>query len=77
MQEMQETRVELLSQEESPGGGNGNLLMLLPGKFHGNSNSLKSLKGYRQWGPKESDTTEHSHVPHLEWCMTYLYYLQQ
>ena len=28
----------------------------LPGKFHGQ----RSLAGYRTWGPKESDTTEHA-----------------
>ena len=38
----------------SPGVGNGNLL--LPGKCHGQ----RSLVGYRRWGHKESDTTEHA-----------------
>ena len=53
----------------SPGEGNGTLLqysffflhthnatpVFLPGKFHGE----RSLVGYRPWGYKESDTTEH------------------
>ena len=35
--------------------GNGNpLLVLLPGKFHGQ----RSLVGYSLWGQKESDRTE-------------------
>ena len=38
----------------SPGEGNGNLLPLLPGEFHGQM----SLRGYSPWGYKESDMTE-------------------
>ena len=30
----------------------------LPGKFHGQ----RSLVGYSPWGPKDSDTTEHTHT---------------
>ena len=33
--------------------GNGNLLHILAGKFHGQ----RSLVGYSAWGRKESDTT--------------------
>ena len=32
--------------------------VFLPGKFHG----WRSLAGYRPWGPKEPDTTEHAHI---------------
>ena len=44
----------------SPGDGNGNPLTLvfLLGKSHGQ----RSLAGYRPWGPKESDTVEHTHT---------------
>ena len=38
----------------SPGEGNGNTLVFLPGKSHGR----KSLVGYSPCGRKESDTTE-------------------
>ena len=41
----------------SPGEGNGNPLILLPGKLHG----LRSLVGYNPWGCKESDMTEQLH----------------
>ena len=33
--------------------------VLLPGKFHGQ----RSLAGYSPWGCKESDRTEHTHLP--------------
>ena len=39
------------------GEGNGNPLVLLPGKLHG----WRSLVGYSPWGRKESDTTERLH----------------
>ena len=45
-----------------PGSGrwlgirNGNSLLFLPGKFHGQ----RSLVGYSPWGHKESDMTEHT-----------------
>ena len=35
----------------------------------GESNGQKSLVGYNPWGRKESDTTEHQHVP----CWNCLY----
>ena len=38
----------------SPGVGNDNPLVFLPGKFHGQ----RSLVGYGPWGLKELDTTE-------------------
>ena len=38
----------------SPRGGNGNPLVFLPGKFHGQRN----LVGYSPWGCKESVMTE-------------------
>ena len=38
----------------SPGEGNDNPLVFLPGKFHGQ----RSLAGYSLWGHKESDTIE-------------------
>ena len=38
----------------SPGEGNGNPLVFLPGKFHGQ----RSLAGYSLWGHKELDTIE-------------------
>ena len=38
----------------SPGVGNGNKLVFLPGKYHGQ----KSLAGYSPWGLKEFDKTE-------------------
>ena len=40
--------------ERSPGGRNGNTLVFLPGKFHGQ----RSLVSYGPWDLKESDTTE-------------------
>ena len=41
----------------SPGVGDDNSApMFLPGKFHGQRN----LAGYRLWGCKEWDTTEHA-----------------
>ena len=41
----------------SAGEGNSNLLILLPGKFHG----WRSLEDYSPWGCKEVDTTERVH----------------
>ena len=41
----------------SPGEGNGNPPVLLPGKSHGQ----RRLVGYCPWGHKESDTTERLH----------------
>ena len=34
------------------------LIPLLPGKSHGQ----RSLVGYKPWGLRESDTTEHTHA---------------
>ena len=41
-----------------PGKGNGQLLVVLPGKFHGQ----RSVAGHSPWGRKESDTTERLHL---------------
>ena len=38
----------------SPGVGNGNMRVFLPGKYHGQ----KSLASYSPWGRKEFDKTE-------------------
>ena len=40
--------------DRSPGGGNGNPPVFLPGEFHGQ----RSLAGYGPWGHKELDMTE-------------------
>ena len=50
---MRETWVRSLGGEDPP-VGNGNPLIFLPGKFHGQ----RSLVAYSPWGRKESDTTE-------------------
>ena len=50
MQEMQETGVQSLGQEDPP------TPVFLPGKFHGQ----RSLVGYSPWGHKESDMTKHT-----------------
>ena len=54
VQEMQETWVQSLGQEDSPGVGNGNSLQYYTGGSHGQ----RSLVGYSPWGHKELDTTE-------------------
>ena len=41
----------------SPGEGNGNTPVFMPGKSHG----PKSLGGYSPWGHKDSDMTEQLH----------------
>ena len=52
-------QVQPLSQEDSPGGRNGNLLQYsCLEKSHGQ----KSLEGYSPWGLKESETTEHTRL---------------
>ena len=56
MQEIWETLVRSLGWEDSPGGGPGNLPVLLPGESHGQG----SLVSYSPWGHKESDTPEHA-----------------
>ena len=45
----------------SPEVGNGNPLVFLPGKFHGQ----RSLAGHGPWSCKELDTTEHTHTDPL------------
>ena len=42
----------------SPGGGNGNTPVFLPGKSH----RQRSLAGCSPWGHNELDTTEHAHI---------------
>ena len=44
----------ILGLQRSPGEGNGNPLLFLPGEFHGQRN----LMGYCPWGCKELDITE-------------------
>ena len=44
-----------------PGEGNGNLLVFLPGKSHGQ----RSVMGYSLWSCKESDMTEHTHIQNI------------
>ena len=53
---MQETPVQFLGWEDSPGEGNGipATPVFLPGKSHGQ----RSLAGYSPWDLKELDTTE-------------------
>ena len=51
---VQETPVQFLGREDSPGGGSGNPLVLLLGESHGQG----SLAGCSPCGCKESDTTE-------------------
>ena len=51
---MQETQVQSLGQEDSPGGRNSNPLQYLPEKPHGQ----RSLVGYSLQSHIESDTTE-------------------
>ena len=52
---MQETSVQSLDWEDSPGEGNGKSLQYscLENSMHGQ----RSLAGYSPWGHKESDTT--------------------
>ena len=58
---MQETQVRFLAQEIPWNRKWEPTLVFLPGKFHGQ----KSLAGYRPWGLKESDMTEHTHIHSL------------
>ena len=53
---MRETRVQSLSQEDSPGEGNGSPLQYSCLENH--MDGWRSLVGYSPWGHKESDTTE-------------------
>ena len=52
---MQEMLVGSLVWEDSPGGGNDNLLQY---SCLENPHGQRSLVGYSPWGHKESDTTE-------------------
>ena len=54
MQEMQETQVQLLSQEEALEEAWQPTPVFVPGEFHGH----RSLAGYSPWDHKESDTNE-------------------
>ena len=47
-------QVQSLSQEDSPGEGNGNPLSSI---LSGKSNGQRSLVGYSLWGHKELDMT--------------------
>ena len=57
-----------------PGSGrssevrNGNTLIFLPGKHHGQ----RKLAGYSLWDCKESDTTGHTHT-HTQYLIPYLF----
>ena len=51
----QETQVQSLGWEDSPGEGNGNPLQYSRLE---NPHGQRSLAGYSPWGHKESDTTE-------------------
>ena len=44
-----------------PGEGNGNPLVFLPGKSHGQ----RSVMGYSLWSCKESDMTEHTYIQNI------------
>ena len=50
----------ILGLGRSPREGNGDILhpVFLPGESHGQ----RSLVGYSPWDPKDSDTTEHTHM---------------
>ena len=58
---MQETWVQSLDWEHSPGGQHDNLL---PYSCLENSHGQRSLEGYSPWGRKESDTTEQLSTVH-------------
>ena len=45
----------------SPGEGNGNTPVFLPGESH----VQRSLVGYSPWGHKDLDTTERLHLQHI------------
>ena len=48
----------------SPGEETATHASILAGYSHGQ----RSLESYRPWGPKESDTTEHTHTDKAESC---------
>ena len=56
---MRKTRVQSLSQEDSPGEGNGSPLQYSCLENH--MDGWRSLVGYSPWGHKESDMTERLH----------------
>ena len=58
MQEMQETTVPSLGQEDPLEEGIGTTPVFLPGKSRGQ----RSLAGYSPWGCIEPDPTEHTHT---------------
>ena len=66
---MQETRVQYLSQEDSPGVGNGYPLQysFLP-EFHGQ----RSLAGYSARGGQESNRTERLTLSLLQYCFCFM-----
>ena len=57
MQEMEETHVPSLHQEDPWSKKQQSIPVFLPGESHGQT----SLAGYNPWGHKESDTTEQLH----------------
>ena len=62
MQDMQETWVQSLGQEDPLEEEVATSSSILPEESHGQ----RSLAGYFSWGGKESDTTEHSTVLSIE-----------
>ena len=56
-------QVQSLSQEDSPGEGNGNPLSSI---LSGKSNGQRSLAGYSLWGHKELDMTKQLSTQCLE-----------
>ena len=60
---MQETQVQSLGREDSPGGGNGNHFtpVILSEKSHGQ----RSLGGLQSMGSQESDPTEQLNHIHM------------
>ena len=56
----------ILGSGRSPGEGNGNSFLELPGKSYG----WRSLIGYSPWGHKELDMTErlYFHFMYVYWC---------
>ena len=53
-----ETWVQSLGEEDPLEKEMATHSVFLPGKFHGQRNSV----GYSLWGRKEPDTTEHTHI---------------
>ena len=61
LQEMSETWVRPLGQEDLMGEGTATHSSILAWRIYGQ----RSLAGYSPWGCKDSDTTEHTHTPEL------------